>query len=92
MQLAAAGDFVAELQRVDGVSWAAGEYAELVFPITTPVTWTAVATGSVLRFDKTETQVAAYLSARAGDDRAQLWYVNGTTRVLWAEGVARANA
>lgn len=75
-------DFVAVMRRSDGTPWESG--VELSLDFGTAGQWPATLTA-----DKAEWQVDAAVVNTLLDARprgVRLWYVNGTTKLLWASG------
>lgn len=75
-------DFVATLARSDGVAWPAGTAIQLQLDAQSPLS--ASITGTTVSFDVSDTLVDAAIALNP--KKAKLYYINGSTKLLWAAG------
>lgn len=79
--VSADGDFISGIRRADGTDWPVGTSLILDFGGTE---WPSVNTADLALWSVDAAQVDALIAARPR--RAQLWFVDGETRLLWASG------
>jgi len=81
-------DFVSALRRPDTAGpWPLTLEATIEIATETPTEWTATVDEQYLRWEVDEAEVATVIAARP--KKAKLWYVDGTTRLLWATGTVK---
>lgn len=80
--ITAGSDFYAPLTRSDGVPWPAG--CQLVLDFDNGTTWPATLQGANATWDVDQDDVDALIATRPR--KVRLWYVEGETRLLWAQG------
>lgn len=81
--LVAGADFVSSLDRSDGEPW---PDVEISLDFGTAV-WPATLDGASARWNVDQADVDALLATRPRSVR--LWYVDGPTRLLWAQGAIK---
>lgn len=82
LALTAGSDFFSALTRSDGASWPDG--TQLVLEFDTGASWPAALSGATATWDIDQDVVDAVIAARPR--KVRLWYVDGETRLLWAQG------
>lgn len=82
--LSPGADFVATLTRNDGVDWPVGTGVQLVVEGQV-APWAAVVAGPSLTWEIDEAVVDAVIATNLAK-KGKLYYINGTTRILWASG------
>lgn len=80
--VAAGSDFYASLVRSDGNDWS--DSAELILDFADGATWTADLSGATATWDVDQDDVDVVIALKP--KKVRLWYVDGETRTLWAQG------
>lgn len=81
--LSAGADFVSTIVATDGDPWGAVDVS-LIFDDADETTWTATVDTDELRWNVDKAEVDTLLAARP--KHVRLFYVDGTTDLLWANG------